>query len=107
MCRPARTAHTCCAITAPASSRSSRRPATRPRRRGPVSYDEISASQDALVNARDQLRLAEARYAQGLGSVIELGDAQVAVTAAAAQDVQARFNLSAARAQLMSALGVR
>ena len=59
------------------------------------------------MNARDQLRLAEARYAQGLGSVIELGDAQVAVTAAAAQDVQARFNLSAARAQLMSALGVR
>ncbi len=69
--------------------------------------ETISASQDALVNARDQLRLAEARYAQGLGSVIELGDAQVAVTAAAAQDVQARFNLSAARAQLMSALGVR
>ena len=69
--------------------------------------ETISASRDALVNARDQLRLAEARYAQGLGSVIELGDAQVAVTAAAAQDVQARFNLSAARAQLMSALGVR
>ncbi len=69
--------------------------------------ETISASQEALVNARDQLRLAEARYAQGLGSVIELGDAQVAVTAAAAQDVQARFNLSAARAQLMSALGVR
>jgi outer membrane protein len=69
--------------------------------------ETISAAQEALVNARDQLRLAEARYAQGLGSVIELGDAQVAVTAAAAQDVQARFNLSAARAQLMSALGVR
>ncbi len=69
--------------------------------------ETITASRDALVNARDQLRLAEARYAQGLGSVIELGDAQVAVTAAAAQDVQARFNLSAARAQLMSALGVR
>jgi outer membrane protein len=69
--------------------------------------ETISASRDALVNARDQLRLAEARYAQGLGSVIELGDSQVAVTAAAAQDVQARFNLSAARAQLMSALGVR
>ena len=47
--------------------------------------ETISASRDALVNARDQLRLAEARYAQGLGSVIELGDAQVAVTAAAAQ----------------------
>jgi outer membrane protein len=67
----------------------------------------IGAAHEALVNARDQLRLAEARYAQGLGSVIELGDAQVALSTAAAQDVQARFNLSAARAQLMAALGVR
>ena len=67
----------------------------------------ISAAQEALANARDQLRLAEARYANGLGSVIELGDAQVAFSTAAAQDVQARFNLSSARAQLMAALGVR
>jgi outer membrane protein len=67
----------------------------------------IGAAQDALASARDQLRLAEARYAQGLGSVIELGDAQVAMSTAAALDVQARFNLSAARAQLMAALGVR
>jgi len=67
----------------------------------------IAAAQEALASARDQLRLAEARYANGLGSVIELGDAQVAFSAAAAQDVQARFNLSSARAQLMAALGVR
>ena len=67
----------------------------------------IAAAQEALLSARDQLRLAEARYANGLGSVIELGDAQVAESSAAAQDVEARFNLSAARAQLMTALGVR
>jgi outer membrane protein len=67
----------------------------------------IAAAQEALVNAREQLRLAEARYANGLGSVIELSDAQVAYSTAAAQDVQARFNLSSARAQLMAALGVR
>ena len=67
----------------------------------------IDAAQEALLSARDQLRLAEGRYANGLGSVIELGDAQVAYSTAAAQDVQARFNLSSARAQLMSALGVR
>ena len=67
----------------------------------------IAAAQEALASARDQLRLAEARYANGLGSVIELGDAQVAFTTASAQDVQARFNLSSARAQLMAALGVR
>jgi outer membrane protein len=67
----------------------------------------IAAAQEALTNAREQLRLAEARYANGLGSVIELSDAQVAYSTAAAQDVQARFNLSSARAQLMAALGVR
>ena len=52
----------------------------------------ITAAEEALVNARDQLSLAEGRYKQGLGSVIELGDAQVAYTTAAAQAVQARFD---------------
>ena len=65
----------------------------------------ITAAEEALVNARDQLSLAEARYKQGLGSVIELDDAQVAYTTAAAQAVQARFGLAAARAQLLAALG--
>jgi outer membrane protein len=67
----------------------------------------ITAAEEALVNARDQLNLAEARYRQGLGSVIELDDAQVAYTTAAAQAVQARFGLASARAQLLAALGTR
>jgi len=66
----------------------------------------ISAAGEALVNARELLRLAERRYETGLGSAIELGDAQVAATAAAAQEVTARFNLGTARAQLLAALGV-
>jgi len=66
----------------------------------------ISAAEEALANARDQLRLAERRYETGLGSAIELGDAQVAATAAAAQEVTARFSLGTARAQLLAALGV-
>jgi outer membrane protein len=65
----------------------------------------IDAANEALVNAREQLRLAEGRYQSGVGSIIELGDAQIAATAAAAQVVQADFNLSTARAQLLSALG--
>ena len=65
----------------------------------------ITAAEEALLNARDQLSLAEARYKQGLGSVIELDDAQVAHTTAAAQAVQARFGLASARAQLLAALG--
>jgi outer membrane protein len=67
----------------------------------------LVASEDALVNAREQLRLAEARYQTGVGSIIELSDAQVASTNAGAQLVQARFTLATARAQLLAALGRR
>lgn len=66
-----------------------------------------SASQEVVVNARERLRLAEQRYQVGVGSSIELGDAQVAVTQAAAQTVQADDRLAVARAQLLRALGRR
>jgi outer membrane protein len=65
------------------------------------------AAEEALASARDQLRLAEARYTAGLGNVIELGDAQLAFTNTAAQAVQARYNLATARAELQGALGRR
>jgi outer membrane protein len=65
----------------------------------------IGAADEAVTNARERLRLAEGRYRAGVGSVIELGDAQLAVTAAAAQRVQASFNLATSRAQLLRALG--
>ncbi len=67
----------------------------------------IGAAEDALTNARDRLRLAEGRYQSGVGSIIELGDAQIALTNAASQKVQAQYNLSTARAQLLAALGRR
>ncbi len=65
----------------------------------------LVAAGEALENARLRLRLAERRYQTGVGDVIELGDAQVALTNAAAQEVGARFNVSIARAQLLKALG--
>jgi outer membrane protein len=65
----------------------------------------IGAADEAVVNARNQLTLAEKRYEHGLGSAVELADAQVAYTSAEAQVVQAKFNLAAARAQLLAALG--
>jgi outer membrane protein len=65
----------------------------------------IDAADDAVTNAREQLRLAEQRYATGVGSIIELNDAQVSYTSAAAQLVQARYQLASARAQLLAALG--
>jgi outer membrane protein len=63
------------------------------------------ATHEAVVNAREQLRLAEGRYQAGVGNMIELGDSQVAMTTVAAQEVQAHFSLATARAQLLLALG--
>ncbi len=65
----------------------------------------IPAADDGAASAREQLRLAEQRYATGVGSIIELDDAEVAYTSAAAQAVQARYLLASARAQLLAALG--
>jgi len=65
----------------------------------------LEAVEEALVNARERLRLAEGRYQTGAGSVIELADAQIATANAAAQRVAADYNLASARAQLMKALG--
>lgn len=65
----------------------------------------VEAAREAAVNARVRLNLAEGRYQAGVGSVIELGDSQVALTTAAAQEVQAIFTLATARAKLLLALG--
>ncbi len=65
----------------------------------------LEAAGEALTNAKERLRLAEGRYRAGAGSVIELGDAQVALTTAAGQRVQAEYNVASARAQLLRALG--
>jgi outer membrane protein len=67
--------------------------------------ESLVASEEALQAARDRLRLAEGRYETGVGNIIELGDAQLALTNAAAQKVRAEFDLSAARAQLLRTLG--
>ena len=65
----------------------------------------LDAAGLALKNADKQLELAESRYGVGMGSVIELGDSQVTDTQAAAQEVNARYNLASARAALLGALG--
>jgi outer membrane protein len=66
----------------------------------------LEASHTALVSAQKQLQLAESRYSAGLGNVIELDDAQVRATQAAAQNVNARYALASARATLRGALGI-
>jgi outer membrane protein len=65
----------------------------------------LESAQEALFNTKEQLRLANGRYTTGVGSIIELTDAQVAVTSSSAQQVQAEYNLATARAQLLQSLG--
>jgi outer membrane protein TolC len=60
----------------------------------------VAASTTAVAAARAQLQLSEARYTQGLGSQIELADAQTAVTTAEGNLVLAEFQLANAWAQL-------
>ena len=60
---------------------------------------------EAQANARARLLSAEGRYRTGIGNIIELSDAQVAMTAASTKVVSADFQLATARAQLIQALG--
>lgn len=66
----------------------------------------LGAAEEALTAAQTRLELAEARYSAGVGSILELGDAQLARTAAAAQLVQAEYALASARVALQQALGL-
>ncbi|MBK8480951.1 MAG: TolC family protein [Proteobacteria bacterium] len=65
----------------------------------------LRAAREALELARQRLALAEGRYETGSGNILELGDAQVALTQAAARVVQSEHALALARAQLLQALG--
>ena len=65
----------------------------------------VDASTEAVTAAQAQLKLAEARYTQGLGSQIELADAQTAVTTANGNLITAEWQLADAWATLRRALG--
>ncbi len=65
----------------------------------------ITGSEEAIASAREQMRLAEGRYQAGVGSGLELGDAQLALRNASAQRVRAEYDLATARAGMLRALG--
>jgi len=71
---------------------------------GAAKASQVSA-REAEANARARMASAEGRYRTGIGNIIELSDAQVAMTAASTQVVSADFQLATARAQLIQALG--
>lgn len=64
----------------------------------------VGASREAVTSARAQLQLAEARYGEGLGSQIELADAQTAVTTAEGNLIQSEWQLATAWATLRRAM---
>jgi outer membrane protein len=67
--------------------------------------EALVASEQALTAARERLRLADGRYTAGVGSIIELSDAELGATTAGAQRVAAEYALATARAALVLALG--
>jgi len=62
-------------------------------------------AESTVATATDRLQQAEHRYELGAGDVLELDDAQVAVSNAKALRVQARYDMVTARARLVRALG--
>ena len=65
----------------------------------------VASSTEAVKAAQEELKLAEARYAQGLGSQIELADAETAVTTASGNLITAEWQLATAWANLVRAVG--
>lgn len=71
-----------------------------------AAIDRVAKSEKTADAARLQLDLADKRYANGLGSIIELTDAERQDTQAAAELVRARVDLSLAKAALDRSTGV-
>jgi outer membrane protein len=65
----------------------------------------LGAAEVLQKQAQDNLSLAEGRYQAGVGSIIELSDAQASLTAARGQRVRAGYDLATARARVARAVG--
>ncbi len=69
-------------------------------------WDVIRATTKALEAARENFRLAQGRYKVGVGSIIEVTDAQVQLFQADLRNVQALYDYRTAEARLDKAIGV-
>lgn len=69
------------------------------------SAERISTSRTALVNAQENMRLAAGRYRTGVGNAIEYTDAQLSLTEAQNNLVQATYDYFQAWARLERSLG--
>jgi outer membrane protein len=66
---------------------------------------QLPAAEEGVAAATDLLGLAEARYREGVGSSLELADAQLSLANAQAQRIQTEYDLASARARLLTAVG--
>jgi outer membrane protein TolC len=67
--------------------------------------ESIGVAQKGAQQARESLALAEGRYTTGVGNIIELTNAQVALTSAEASYVQALYGYQNSVASLENAIG--
>jgi outer membrane protein TolC len=73
-----------------------------------VEADErIKANDAALAAARENLELANGRYQVGVGTIIEVTDAQTTYTDAQTRYIQSVLDYKIAEAQLTRAMGER
>src|SRR5581483_6040015 len=68
-------------------------------------HEEVLAAAKLPEASRDRRDLAEGRYQAGVGSIIELDDAQLAFVNAQFQQISAALDVATARARLDHALG--
>jgi outer membrane protein len=65
----------------------------------------IDVSERLVVEAAEALRLAQTRYENGLGSIVELSQAQLNQTAAEMENANSRYEYSSRRVMLRYAMG--
>jgi outer membrane protein TolC len=69
--------------------------------------ERIQAAQVAVVSAVENFRLAQGRFDAGVGTILELTDAQLALTQAQSSEAQALADYRIELARLQRALGLR
>jgi len=68
--------------------------------------EQIEATKTLVTQAEETLKLAEARYREGVGSPIEITDARVGMANASASYIQSLYNYHVTFARLQRAMGI-
>ena len=70
-----------------------------------VARKSITAASERVLSAEEDLKLSTARYELGAGTILEQIDAQVALTSAKSQKIQAEYDYRFAQSRLKKAIG--